>query len=791
MKRTMSITLDEKSILAEVDRIVGENGTAESAVIPILHAIQRKFNYLPESALRRVCEITDITPSAITGVSTFYSRFRHTPVGRHIVQVCIGTACHVKGAGLVHDAFMRELKIGEGRDTDSEGRFTVGKVACLGCCSIAPVVQIDSVTYGHVTPGDVANVLDDFLSRAGSGDVSRISARNTGNQAGEIRIGLDSCCVASGSGGVWDELTQCLAETGIETNVKRVGCSGMCHLDPLMEIVPPDGEPVLYERVKPGDVRRILLTHYRPPTLVKRLTTTAEGIIGRFLDNGDSGSGKLDRYPAGVRDPHIETYLGRQTHIATEHAGRMDPLDLVEYRSNGGFSALERCLSEAPENVTEIITASGLRGRGGAGFPTGKKWDIVRRARDSVRYVVCNGDEGDPGAFMDRMILESYPFRVIEGMIAAAYSVGAHEGFLYIRAEYPLAVDRVTKALAQCREAGIIGDNVLGSGFPLSLTVKEGAGAFVCGEETALIGSIEGKRGMPRYRPPYPAEKGLWGHPTLVNNCETLAKVPWILRNGAQAFAKQGTETSRGTKVFSLAGKVVRGGLIEVPMGITIREIVEEIGGGIENGGTFKAVQVGGPSGGCIPASLAHTRVDYEELTAAGAMMGSGGLLVMDERDCMVDIARYFLAFSCDQSCGKCTYCRIGVRHMLTILDTICEGAGEPADLVKLEELAAMTKERSLCGLGKTAPNPVLTTLKYFRDEYEAHLNGSCPAKRCKNLITFSIGATCFGCTICAQNCPAGAISITPYRRHVIRQDLCIKCGTCKQVCPTGSVVVT
>lgn len=790
----MSIALDETTILAEVDCIVDDNGTTESAVIPILHAIQKRFNYLPESALRRVCEITDITPSAITGVSTFYSRFRHTPVGRHIVQVCIGTACHVKGAGLVHDAFIRELGIGEGHDTDPDGRFTVGKVACLGCCSIAPVVQIDTVTYGHVTPGDVGNVLDDFLTRAGSGIASRVSDTKWADQTGEIRIGLDSCCVASGSGRVWDELTQCLNDTGIKTAVKRVGCSGMCHLDPLMEVVPPGGEPVLYERVKPGDVRRILLTHYRPPTLVKRLTTAAEGIIGRFLEDGGSvsGSGELERYPAGVRDPRIDAYLGRQVHIATEHAGSMDPLDLGEYRSNGGFSTLECCLAyAAPERIIETITASGLRGRGGAGFPTGKKWDIVRRASDMVRYVICNGDEGDPGAFMDRMILESYPFRVIEGMIAAAFAVGAHEGFLYIRDEYPLAVERVRNALAQCREAGIIGDDIPGSGFPLSLTVKEGAGAFVCGEETALIASIEGKRGMPRYRPPYPAEKGLWGHPTLVNNCETLAKVPWILRNGAQAFAELGTERSRGTKVFSLAGKIVRGGLIEVPMGITIREIVEEIGGGIENGGTFKAVQVGGPSGGCIPASLSHTHIDYEELTAVGAMMGSGGLLVMDEHDCMVDIARYFLAFNSDQSCGKCTYCRIGVRHMLTILDTICEGAGEPSDLVKLEELAIKTKERSLCGLGKTAPNPVLTTLKYFRDEYKAHLNGSCPAKRCKNMITFSIDETCIGCTICAQNCPSGAISITPYRRHIIRQDLCIKCGTCKQVCPTGSVVVT
>jgi NADH:ubiquinone oxidoreductase subunit F (NADH-binding)/Pyruvate/2-oxoacid:ferredoxin oxidoreductase delta subunit len=388
------------------------------------------------------------------------------------------------------------------------------------------------------------------------------------------------------------------------------------------------------------------------------------------------------------------------------------------------------------------------------------------------------------------MILESYPFRVIEGMSIAAYAVGASEGYFYIRAEYPLAVERVRAALDMCREHGLLGERILGSKFSLDLSIMEGAGAFVCGEETALIASIEGKRGNPSYRPPYPARSGLWDHPTLVNNCETLATVPWILRSGEESFIRLGTPESRGTKVFSLAGKVKRGGLIEVPMGITIKEVVEDIGGGIEGERRFKAVQIGGPSGGCIPASMAGTRVDFEDLTQAGAMMGSGGLLVMDETDCMVDIARYFLSFTCSQSCGKCTFCRIGTRHMLSILEKLCEGRGTREDLERLEEIALQTKRGSLCGLGKTAPNPVLTTLRYFRDEYEAHLEGNCPAKRCKALITYSITEKCIGCTLCAQKCPAGAIPALPYQKHDIYQASCIKCGTCRQVCPSEAVEV-
>ena len=469
----------------------------------------------------------------------------------------------------------------------------------------------------------------------------------------------------------------------------------------------------------------------------------------------------------------------------------MEPLSLEDYLSHDGFKALETCLKErTPEQIITEMKASGLRGRGGAGFPTGQKWEATRAAADPVKYIICNGDEGDPGAFMDRMILESFPFRVLEGMVIASRAVGSHEGILYIRAEYPLATKRIRAAIDLCKARGYLGDNILGTGHSLNLHVVEGAGAFVCGEETALMSAIEGGRGMPHFRPPFPAQSGLWHKPTLINNVETFAAVPWILRNGAAAFSSLGSEKSRGSKTFALAGKVARGGLIEVPMGTTIHEIVHDIGGGIPNGRQLKAVLMGGPSGGCVPASLAHTPVDYEALRAVGAIMGSGGMVVLDDTDCMVDIARYFISFCQDESCGKCTHCRIGTMRMKEILDRICAGKGRKGDIEKLEALATLTIEGSLCGLGKTAPNPVRSSLKYFRSEYEAHLRGVCPAKKCKALVEYHVTDACFGCTRCAQFCPSQAIPMNPYHHHEIEEPACTRCDICRQVCPVSAIEI-
>ena len=781
--------------LSFVDETVERLGRRPEAVIPILQAIQTHYRYVPREALSRVCEISEITPAAITGVATFYTQFRHQPVGRHIINVCHGTACHVKGAGLVQQALERQLGIADGQDTDERGLFTLEKVACLGCCTLAPVIQIDGTTYGRLTPHMVAGVLDDFLrqqeNRAARPE--RPAAQPVG-ELGEIRIGLGSCCVAQGSGKVHEVIRRTLSETGAPAVVKRVGCVGMCHQTPLVELVPPQGPARLFAKVGAEDVPSILLRHFKPQGVARRIGYRLSRWLDRLLT--DEIGDPIARHSLDVRDGPVCAFLGRQRRLATEYCGQIDPTDLDEYLRHGGFQSLRRCVEQlSPEQIVQEVQTSGLRGRGGAGFPTGIKWAKVRQAQGDQKYIICNGDEGDPGAFMDRMLLESFPYRIIEGMAIAARAVGATEGVFYIRAEYPLAVKRVGEALRLSQERGLLGERVMDSDFHLQLSIQQGAGAFVCGEETALLASIEGRRGMPRLRPPYPAERGLWGKPTLVGNVETYALVPWIVRHGAAAFAELGTAQSKGTKVFALAGKIRRGGLIEVPMGVTIREIVEEIGGGVAGhpqAGTrrFKAVQVGGPSGGCVPAELADTPVDYEALVRVGAIMGSGGLVVLDDRDCMVDIARYFLRFTQDQSCGKCTFCRIGTRRMLDILDRICTGEGRQGDLEDLRQLATTVQAGSICALGGTAPNPVLSTLQYFRPEYEAHLQGRCPAGRCTALIEYRVTDDCIGCTLCAQQCPVGTIPMTPYRKHVIDQDKCTRCDTCRQVCPTGAVVV-
>jgi NADH-quinone oxidoreductase subunit F len=775
-----------------VDETVARIGRSPDAVIPLLQAVQEHYRYLPKPALDRICALTDIRPATLWGIATFYDQFRHRPVGKHIVHVCHGTACHVTGADRVEDALRRQLHIPPGEDTDPQQQFTIESVACLGCCTLAPVIKLDQHTYGHITAEKLPKVVSDFLSlEAAPQSLETVGQPPALARSGisQIHVGLGSCCMAKGSDLLFAALKEAAQEFNAQVLVKRVGCVGMCHRTPLIEIRSPNQPARFYAAVEPAEAHRVVRQHFRPRGLWRRISRACGETLDRLLV-GEADE-PIERYALNQRDPKVSAFLGRQVHIATEHFGHLDPLDLEEYEAHDGFQAIRRVLQQPqPDQLIDTVERSGLRGRGGAGFPSGPKWKVVRRQDAPVKYVICNGDEGDPGAFMDRMLLESFPYRIIEGLAIAAVAVGAHEGFLYIRREYPLAVSRIRAALEQLEQRGWLGDRLMGFDYPLRLSIKEGAGAFVCGEETALIASIEGERGMPRLRPPFPAESGLWERPTLINNVETLAMVPWIIRRGSEAFAALGTATSKGTKVFALAGKVQRGGLIEVPMGTTIREIVEEIGGGVPHGRKFKAVQIGGPSGGCVPARLADTPVDYESLGAVGAIMGSGGLVVLDDTDCMVDIARYFLQFTQDQSCGKCTFCRVGTRRMLDLLERLCTGKGRPEHLAELEQLARQVSQGSLCGLGKTAPNPVLTTLRYFRSEYEAHLAGRCPARRCTALIRYQVTADCTGCTICAQHCPVDAIPMAPYQRHTINQELCTRCDTCKRVCPHNAIEV-
>jgi len=581
-----------------------------------------------------------------------------------------------------------------------------------------------------------------------------------------IKIGLAACGIAAGGRKVYEALNTQLQNKGLDVKLKRTGCMGMCYNEVLVEVSSPQNGRTFYGRVTPDKVDRIINEH-----LIGGKPVT-EWIIP---------------------DKEINSLLAKQKRIVLRNCGVIDPESIDDYLATDGYKAIDKVLhSMSPQEVINEVTNSGLRGRGGAGFPTGIKWGFARKSPGRQKYIICNADEGDPGAFMDRSVLESDPHSVIEGMLIAGYAVGASEGYIYVRAEYPFAVQRLEVALARAREAGFIGNSILGYDFDFSIKIRQGAGAFVCGEETALMMSLEGRRGMPRFRPPFPAQSGLWGKPTTINNVETLANIPWIIRHGAETYNKYGTEKSKGTKVFALAGKVARGGLIEVPMGITIREIVFDIGGGTSTGQEFKAIQIGGPSGGVIPASLADTPIDYESVTNTGAIMGSGGLIVMDASSCMIDIAKFFLNFTQAESCGKCTFCRIGTLRMLEVLQRITEGKGKEEDIELLEELAHNVKRASLCGLGQTAPNPVLTTIKYFRDEYEAHIyEKKCPAKKCHALITYEIiPEKCPGCGLCTKYCPSGAISGEKKKPYVIDNEKCIRCGLCMKVCRLDAISV-
>ncbi len=580
-------------------------------------------------------------------------------------------------------------------------------------------------------------------------------------------------CTSSGSQTLMDEFEAKLEENGLSKEVKviKTGCFGLCALGPIV-VVYPEGS--FYSRVQKEDVEEIVKEHLLKGRIVKRL------VYDETVEDD------------GIKSLNDVNFYKKQQRVALRNCGVINPENIEEYIAVDGYQALGKVLTEmTPAEVIDTVKKSGLRGRGGGGFPTGTKWDFASKSVNEQKYVCCNADEGDPGAFMDRSVLEGDPHSVLEAMAIAGYAIGANQGYIYIRAEYPIAVKRLQIAIDQAKEYGLLGKNIFDTGFDFDIEIRLGAGAFVCGEETALMTSIEGHRGEPRPRPPFPAVKGLWEKPTILNNVETYANIPVIINRGADWFASIGTEKSKGTKVFALGGKINNTGLVEIPMGTTLREIVEEIGGGVPNGKKFKAAQTGGPSGGCIPASLIDTPIDYDSLISIGSMMGSGGLIVMDEDNCMVDIAKFFLEFTVDESCGKCTPCRIGTRRLLEILDKITKGNGTLEDIDRLEALCYHIKNASLCGLGQTAPNPVLSTLRYFRDEYIAHVvDKKCPAGVCKALTRYSIDAEkCKGCSACSRKCPVGAISGEIKKPFVIDASKCVKCGVCMETCKFGAVV--
>jgi NADH-quinone oxidoreductase subunit F len=572
----------------------------------------------------------------------------------------------------------------------------------------------------------------------------------------KVIVGLGSCGIAAGAGKVYDKIEAIKKAENLSFELKKTSCVGMCYREPLVEVIDDSGR-YLYGEIDEERAIELIDKHVGQHNPVRDYVVQSD-----LFDTVDN------------------EYTDDQVNI--------DPESIEEYEAQDGYRAIRKIAGHGMSrlDVIQEIIASGLRGRGGGGFPTGLKWKFANNNKASEKYIICNADEGDPGAFMDRSVLEGDPHSVLEGMIIGAYAIEATGGVIYCRAEYPLAIKRLEIAINQAREKGYLGENILGiDGFNFDIYIKEGAGAFVCGEETALIASVEGQRGMPRKRPPFPAASGLWKKPTNINNVETYANIPWIIQHGAAEYAKYGTEKSKGTKVFALAGKIKRSGLVEVPMGMSIKDVIFKLGGGIQDNKEFKAVQMGGPSGGCIPAHLSHTIVDYDSVNATGAIMGSGGMVVMDETTCMIDVAKFFLDFTQKESCGKCTFCRIGTKRMLEILTRITEGKGEEGDIERLEELSYQIKDNSLCGLGQTAPNPVLTTIKYFRDEYEAHIRDKkCPARVCTNLLTYEVDENnCTGCTVCAKNCPVDAISGGRKEIHHIDQDLCIKCGVCYTKC--------
>ena len=787
--------------LAKVDAILDKYPNDESSLVMVLQDVQSQFHFLPCEALDRVAERLALSRAKVFSVATFYKVFSLSPKGRTVVQVCKGTACHVRGAQLLEDELCRRLGVKVGQTTDDLD-FTLETVNCVGTCAMAPVVIAAGEYHAEVKPAQIERLIKKAgkprpaaaqaaRARESSGRVRFGSATALLTRAAELSHRLDRVakrvvvcggpgCLAAGAQAVHDALRAAAVEAGVTVSLELAacdhqrdrallslsGCQGLCQQGPLVHVLPDD---LLYAKVKVSDAAALV------QSIVSGVPV--EACLGE----------------ARTRAEH-PFYKGQQLR-ALATCGAVDPDSLEHYLARGGFAALAKAIeTRSPEQVVDAVDASGLRGRGGAGFPTGRKWRSALSAAESSGkrpYVLCNGDEGDPGAFMDRAIMEGSPYQVLEGMILGAYSLRANEGIIYVRNEYPLAVERLDRAIAVCRSVGLLGEGILGSALSFDIRISRGGGAFVCGESTALMRSLEGKVGEPRAKYTRSVERGLHDAPTVLNNVETWAVIPGIVREGPEDFAAMGTKRSKGTKAFSLTGQVRRTGLVEVPMGTTLRELIFEIGGGVSPGRTFKAVQTGGPSGGCLPESKLDLPVDFDALTDAGSMMGSGGMIVMDDTSCMVDVARYFVNFLLEESCGKCVPCRLGLPQLSALLAKLTTGTATLTDIDTIEAVAATMTDNALCGLGKSAANPVLSTLRYFRDEYEAHVGGRCPAGVCRELIRYEITSECTGCLACIKPCPTSAIVGELKQLHAIDQELCTQCGICRSVCNFDAVRVT